>query len=155
VLTLKPSNLDVQSASTKVYAKSGDNVLQFRGAGISDVHGVTVSNVRLTKDSEGRNLIVNGDFKNPKLPANTWKGFHGGIEGWISVYLEVGTAALFNPSWAGRADQVIELDTNQNAIISQIVSVNDSCSSRPGAPIIPLPHYIPNIPFVQPPFRNV
>ena len=79
MLTLKPSNLDVQSASTKVYAKSGDNVLQLRGAGISDCHGVTVSNVRLTKDSEGRNLIVNGDFKSPKLAANTWQGFHGGI----------------------------------------------------------------------------
>ena len=79
VLTLKPNNFDIRSASTKVYAKPGENVLQLRGAGVSDWYGVTVSNVRLVKDSENRNLIVNGDFSKPKLAPNTFLGIMGGI----------------------------------------------------------------------------
>ena len=120
VLTLKPNNFDIRSASTKVYAKPGENVLQLRGAGVSDTHGVTASNVRLVKDSENRNLIVNGDFSKPKLALNTWQGFNGGIEGWTSVYMEIGTGTLWNPKWPG---QVIELDTNRNAFITQIVKI--------------------------------
>ena len=154
VLTLKPSNLDAQSASTKVYARQGENVLQLRGAGVSDCHGVTVTNVRLVKDSEGRNLIVNGDFANPKVALNTWQGFVGGIEGWISVYMEIGTANLFNPKWNSNG-QVCELDTNQNAVITQLVNIDDSnIPFSPGAPFIPLPSQIPNIPHVHSPARN-
>jgi hypothetical protein len=154
-MVLRPNNFDVQSAITKVYARQGQNVLQLRGAGVSDVHGVTVTNVRLVKDSQGRNLIVNGDFANPKVALNTWKGFTEGIEGWIGVYLEIGTANLFNPKWNSNG-QVCELDTNQNAFITQLVNIDDSkVSSLPGAPLIPLPPQIPNIPLVQAPARNL
>ena len=72
--------------------------------------------------------------------------------------MEVGKGELYNKGWK---NQVCDLDAASNSIISQFVmldSDNQNCGcfqAAAGAPVIPLPSNIPNIPNAQiPPIRN-
>lgn len=144
--------------STKVYAKPGENVLQLRGTGTSDYYGLTVDNIRLVKDGDQRNLIINSGFENPKIK-DKWVGYAGGVEGWICTYMEIGNGPIYNKRWNS---QVCELDAASNSIVTQIVNINQDQWCRClegvppiGAPIISLPPVIPNIPnLTVPPIRN-
>lgn len=75
VLSLSSTDYEIKLASVNVYANDGENILQLRGAGISDSFGMTVDNIKLVKEGTIRNLVVNGGFENPKIE-NDWKGFH-------------------------------------------------------------------------------
>ena len=93
-----------------------------RGAGTSDAAGLGVDNIRLVKDGSTQNLVVNGDFENPKVPKD-WQGFNGGIQGWACDYMEIGVGTFFNKRWPS---QVCELDVYHNTIITQKISLNES-----------------------------
>ncbi len=94
-MDLKPLDFEIISASVKVYAKEGQNILQLRGKGISDSNGVTVDNIRLVKDGSIQNLILNGGFEDPKVETNL-KVFRGGVPGWSSDIMELGPGITYN-----------------------------------------------------------
>ena len=103
-----------------VYANEGENILQLRGAGISDNAGLTVDNVKLVKEGTTQNLVVNGGFERPKIEKD-FGGFQG-IEGWSSTYMEIGVGSYFNLRWPS---QVCELDGVGNSIITQKFLIKD------------------------------
>ena len=104
-----------------MYANEGENVLQLRGAGVSDGFGLTVDNVKLVKEGTTQNLVVNGGFERPKIDKD-WRGFHEGIEGWSATYMEIGVGSYFNLRWPS---QVCELDGAGNSIITQKFLIKD------------------------------
>jgi hypothetical protein len=74
--------------------------------------------------------------------------------------MEVGKGDTYSKRWNS---QVCELDASSNSIITQLVTIdsdNQCCDCMrnpytPGAPIIPLPAFIPQIPNVPlPPFKS-
>ena len=73
----------------------------FEGTGRSDSLGITVSNIVLRRQDSCRNLLINGDISYPKVGANTFRYFHGGINGWNANIAEVGDCRYYNNDWKG------------------------------------------------------
>ena len=115
VLSINPHDYNVKTKVIDVYAKVGQNMLKFAGAGCSDSFGLTIDNVRLVRYGDKRNIVVNGGFERPCV-GRGWKIFND-IPGWWGSGFEVGSAHLYNCKWG--KTQVVELDGHRNAHLTQ------------------------------------
>lgn len=87
--------------------KTGENKLQFEGAGIADGQGLTINNVKLIASGSTKNLVVNGDFSSPNV--GTGYTIKDNIPGWLGKKIEIGYGKRYNSAWTG---QVAELDAD-------------------------------------------
>ena len=71
----------------------------------------------------GPNLVINGDFSNPKASNVNVDELFDAIPGWTgTAYVEIGEGKKYNNNWESN-NQVAELDTFKNTIISQIINL--------------------------------
>ncbi len=78
-----------------------------RGEGPSDIHGMTIANLRLTKHElkpaknliPNSNLIKNSNFILPSLNGAPWKYFNG-LASWATTNkIEKGRGKVYNFRW--------------------------------------------------------
>jgi len=120
--SLVATTTGINHATFQVVLSSGDNLLQFDGAGASDGFGVSIDNVKLTSIYNNTNLIVNGNFQQPSLAANQFTYSNGGIPGWTAAKAEVGDCRLYNNLWA--STQCLELDSDNNQRYTQVITIS-------------------------------
>jgi len=116
ILSINPTNYAVKTENLIVFVQQGQNKLQFEGAGVSDSFGLTIDNVRFVRDGTVLNLAVNGGFEAPDT-YGSW-GIFNDIPGWQGQQIEIGEGIIYNSGW-GNFNQVAELDSHQNYIITQ------------------------------------
>ena len=122
-------------------------MLQLRGAGNSDVQGLTVDNIVLVKDGSSQNLVVNGGFENTKVK-KAWNGFSENVPGWIAKYIEIGVGKFFNSRWPS---QVCVLDAFHKTFINQIIRIENPrkypiCLSATSGGVLPPSQTTPTVP---------
>lgn len=92
IVEIKASDDFIHEYQTVFQAIEGENVLTVRGEGPSDLHGMTITNLRLTNYelkpaknlSANGNLIKNPDFILPSLNGAPWKYFNG-LASWATT----------------------------------------------------------------------
>ncbi len=90
-------------------------MLQIRGKGVADGHGLTIDDVSLIKDGTDKNLVANSGFELPSQ--NGLWNIYDNVEGWTGKQFEIGSGKLYNKRWNS---QVCELDSNfMNAVMWQ------------------------------------
>jgi hypothetical protein len=90
-------------------------VLQIRGKGVADGHGLTIDDVSLIKDGTDKNLVANSGFELPNQNGH-WN-IYDNVEGWTGKQFEIGRGKIYNKRWNS---QVCELDANfMNAVMWQ------------------------------------
>ena len=62
ICTVTPSDYKVHTKTLYIDINPGTNSLKFQGAGISDGYGLTIDNVKLIREGETTNIVINGDF---------------------------------------------------------------------------------------------
>ncbi len=89
----------------------------FKGDGIADGFGLTISNIKLIAHGNEANLILNGDFAVPDLSEDTAKLDY--LPGWDvkSKTVTIAKASHLNKWWPKSTSQVLTLDDGQNAEI--------------------------------------
>lgn len=119
IVSIVPSNYNVQTFTVQVQAKAGENRLQIEGAGVSDSYGLTVDNVKLIRVGTTQNIVVNGGFEQPNV-GHSW-GIFNNVPGWSGIAVEVGWGSIYNSAWSS---QVVELDGHANYQITQTFNFN-------------------------------
>ena len=63
IYSINPCDHAVHNYKVWVYVKTGQNKLQFQGAGQSDSYGLTIDNVKVVRYGNYENIAVNGGFE--------------------------------------------------------------------------------------------
>ena len=106
IFTVIPCDYKVNNQVLYVDISAGPNSLRLQGAGISDGYGLTIDNVKLIRDGDKTNIVINGDFeevlsrRNAKIFSN--------INGWQGDKFKIGRGTIFNFDWT--TNNVVELD---------------------------------------------
>lgn len=114
IQSIVPVDNSLHTFSLQLTAVAGANTLQIEGAGISDSYGLIIDNVKLIRQGDTANIVVNGDFQQPNVGSG-W-GIFANIPGWTGVGIEVGWGQIYNAFWSS---QTVELDGNSNYQITQ------------------------------------
>ena len=62
IFTVIPCDYKINTQVLYVDVNAGPNSLKFQGAGISDGYGLTIDKVKLIRDGDTTNIVINGDF---------------------------------------------------------------------------------------------
>ena len=112
---VSPSDYAINTHQSYVYAKPGQNSLNFKDIGcFDDSYGLTIDNVKLVRDGTAEDIVVNGGFEEPNQ--NGGYTIINNIPGWSGVGLEIGKGTIYNYRWTS---QVIELAGHRSYDLTQ------------------------------------
>lgn len=114
IVSIHPKNYGVQTHTSFVAAKAGDNKLEFRGTTCKVWKGLTIDNVKLIRQGPDTDIVINGGFEEPNVE-ESFKIFDG-IKGWQGKGIEVGNGKAYNEKWES---QVVGLDGFNNTMSQQ------------------------------------
>ena len=118
---LVPPNTDIQRAYHDVELREGYNFLQFQGTGGSDGYGMVIDKLTL-KSATDVDIIVNGEFDDPKAEEYKFVNADKKFKGWNVVKAEIGDCRIYNTAWNKFGhNQCMELDSSSNQLYTQVI----------------------------------